>query len=911
MTARAIGLLLALAPRWFRERHGEELLRVHEERARNRDAGGDARGPGGRLGGWARRVLFVVREVGGVLLLVLRLRLGRGAGEAGPGRGSGAGALLLQDTRFALRSLRRNPGFTAASVTVLALGIGANTAIFSAANAFFFRPLPFAEPDRLVRLYETNPDFDWTAAPGAPANVLDWRERVEAFDDVAMHRDEPGRIPLVRDGEPTLVTYTEVTGNFFDLLGVPPALGRTFRWEETWGSEGAEEGEGAAVPVVISHDFWASALGSDPDVVGRILELGTLGETSAEVIGVMPEGFRYPNDGVELWTTYGWERAFREQVWFRRAHWVVPIARLAAGVTRERAESELQAVVSGLQEEYPETNAVMGAGFVPLRDFLVRDVRTPMLALFGAVALLLLLACVNVANLALVRTRERSREVALRYALGAGRGRVLALVVTEGVLLAGAGGLLGLGLGWIGVRTIGLLTDLGIDGATSVALDYRVVLFTLAATFLSGLVFVLAPALHSVRADVGEELKESGRRGSAGPGALRAGRLLVATEVALALLIVTGAGLMLRSAWLLREVDPGFRVDGVLAVGFEVPSARYASRAEVLGFYDRFLDALEAQAPIERAGMVARLPLTGTSWTSQFRAEGWPPERVGHEIVHRRADRGYFDALGIPLVRGRLFEAGDGPETPPVVVINEAFAREHFPGEDPIGQRIAYVAVTDSTSHWREIVGIVGDQAQESPGRSPRAEVFEHAGQDWGRSNWIVLRARGEPTDVIPVVRSVLRGVDPLVPIREVRTLRGVWRESMAREELVLTLFGTFGILALLLAAVGTYGVTARAARRRTREIGIRMALGAAAGDVVGLMLRQGMAAVAAGLLIGLLGAIVLARTLESLLFSVEPTDPVTFLAVVLLLGGVALAATWLPARRATRVDPVESLRAE
>ncbi len=890
MTRRLLEGLLRLAPGWFRRRYGEDLMRVHDERARRTRTG-------------PARLLFAAREVTGMLLLVVRLRLGGGGREAEGGERAVLGGSLFHDARFALRSLRRNPGFALAAVAVLALGIGANTAIFSAANAFFFRPLPFAEPDRLVMLYETNPEYGWAPEDGtsaAPANVLDWRERVDAFADVATYSEFVGRVTHVRDGEPLLVSVVQVSGNFFHVLGATPELGRIFRWEETW--EGDDE------VVVLSHDLWVSMFGGDPGVLGRTLEIGN---TTLEVVGVMPEGFRFPDDDVQMWTPWGWERAFREQVWFRRAHWVRPVARLAPGVSREEADAQLQVVVSRLQEEYPETNEVMGAGFLPLRDFLVREIRTPVLALVGAVALLLLLACVNVANLALVRAGDRSREVALRYALGASRGRVAALIVTEGLLLAGVGGAVGLGLGWMGVRAIGGLTSLGIDGATSVALDHRVVLFTVAAAVLSGLVFSLVPALRATGSDVGEELKEAGRGASAARGGLGAARTLVAAEVALAVLIVVGAGLMVRTAWLLRSVDPGFRTEGVLAVQFNVPATRYSSRDEVLSFYDRFQDALEAQAGIERVGVVGQLPLNGTSWSSQFQAEGWPPDRVGFEIVHRRADRGYFEALGIPLLRGRLFDPTDGPETPRVVVINETFAREHFPGEDPIGQRIAYDREADETSTWREIVGIVGDQNQVSPGQPPRAEVFEHREQDWDRSSWVVVRSGPEPLAMVPVVRRTLREMDPLIPLADVRTLREVWRTSMAREELVLTLLGVFGILALLLAAVGIYGVTAQAARKRTREIGIRMALGAAGRDVVQLMLRQGMGAVAVGLAVGLLGAVAIMRALESMLFGVEPADPTTLVSVALLLGAVALLACWIPARRATRVDPVESLRAE
>jgi putative ABC transport system permease protein len=366
-----------------------------------------------------------------------------------------------------------------------------------------------------------------------------------------------------------------------------------------------------------------------------------------------------------------------------------------------------------------------------------------------------------------------------------------------------------------------------------------------------------------------------------------------------------------RTYWNVRHADPGFQSQGVLAVRFNVPAARYASRSDVISFYDRFIESLEGRPGIERAGLVGALPLSGPSWSSQFQAEGWPAERVGLEILHRRADRGYFEALGIPLVRGRLFGPDDRADSPFVVVINETFAREHFPGEDPIGQRIAYNRAPTPNSTWYEIVGIVGDQAQVNPGIPARAEVFEHRDQDWDRTNWIVMRTAGDPTNALPTVRAALRELDPLIPIGEARPLREVWRDSMAREELILVLLGSFGVLALMLATVGVYAVTAQATRRRTREIGIRMALGAHRGDVLRMVLRQSLGAVGVGLAAGLATALVATRALASLLRGVAPNDPSTLAAVAALLLTVAAAASWLPARRATRVNPVSSLKIE
>jgi putative ABC transport system permease protein len=869
-------LLLRLAPPGFRRRHGREFLEVHARRM----AG--AASPG------ARRWL-AIREVGGAILLVIGTWLGTAKSET-----------VTQDIRFAMRTLRRNPGFTLAAVGVMAVGIGAMTAIFTAANAFLYRPLPFADADRLVMLYETNPEFGWDYESAAPANVLDWREQTQSFSDVAAYTDFVNEATYIQDGEPTLISVVSVTGNFFDVLGVRPALGRGFLWDETWA--------GANDKVILSHALWTTMFGADPDVVGSVVTLGT---TSVEIVGVMPEGFTFPSDRAELWTPWGWNPEYREAAWFRRAHWVRPIARLAPGVDPESANAEFQTVVSRLQQDFPETNKVMGAGFMPMRDFLVRSVRAPLRLLMGAVGLLLLLACTNVANLLLVRAPQRGRELSLRFALGAGRRRVMVQLLTESLMLALLGGVFGVALGWVSVQAMGRLTDLGINGATQVALDGRVLLFALAASTLSGVLFGTGPALKASGGNLSQSLRDGGRRGSAGRSGLRSVRALVTLEVALALVLVIAAGHLVRSFDLLRRVDPGFRTTGTLAVHVSVPSARYAERDQVLAFWDQFEEALQGRPGIEKAGLVGQLPLNGTSWSSQFQAEGWPPERVGLEILHRRADRGYFEALDIPLIRGRLFEPTDGPDDPLVVVINETFAAEHFPGEDPIGQKIAYDRAATEESTWYEIVGIVGDQAQETPRDAPRAEVFENRDQDWGRDAWIVMRTALDPAATMPTVRDALRELDPLIPIAQARPLRDVWRASMAPDEFILTLLSAFGLVALLLAAVGVYGVTAQAARQQTQEIGIRLALGADSRHILRLMIGQGAAVIGIGLTIGVAAALASMRTLEGFLYGIAPNDPTTVAAVVALLGAVALLAGYVPARRATRVDPVESMRAE
>jgi len=887
VTRHVLRILLAFAPQTFREAYGGEWMSVFDQRA------GEARS------GIARAV-FCAREVWGGASLVTGLWLAEVFVKHGRGGGATMFETTTQDARFAVRTLRRNPGFALSAIAVLALGIGANTAIFSAVNAFFFRPLPFAHAEELVTIFETNPEFGWVDVTAAPANLLDWRDEVEAFSDVSGYSEFTNQITTFRDGEPVLVGGTAVLGNFFETLGVPATLGRTFRMEETW--------EGADNVVVISHDLWIRYFGSDPDVVGKTLDWNG---NAPEIVGVMPAGFRFPSDRTELWYPWGWAAEARAETWFRRAHWVRAFGRMAPGIDEDEADAQLQVVVDRLQAAWPETNSVMGAGITPMRDFLTKDVRAQLLILLGAVGLLLVLACTNVASLMLVRANDRTREVALRRALGAGRARVARQMFTESALIASMGAVVGLGLGWLGVRALTLGNPLGIDGATSLALDHRVVLFTLAVATVAGIFFGTAPVLRATAGDVEGALRDNGRGTTTSRGGLRTVSALVTAEVALALLLVVGAGLMARTFVGLRDVDPGFDPTGVVAVRFSIPSARYENRDQVLAFYDQFIANLEARPDIEKAGTVGQLPLAGQSWSSQFQAEGWPPERVGIGIIHRRADTDYFETVKTPLLRGRLFERTDGPDAPDVVVINETFAREHFPNEDPIGQKIAYDRAPTSESNWREIVGIVGDQHQNSPKVAPLAEVFESRDQDWGRDSWVVVRGSGAAAGLVPGIRAVLGEMDPLLPIAQTETLRDVWSRSMASEEFVLKLLGLFGLVALLLASVGVYGVTAQAARRRTQEIGIRMALGAAAPDVLRLMLRHGLVVIGLGLATGLAISIFATRALSSMLYGVEPTDPATLATVVFLLGGVALLACYLPARRATVVDPVRSLRAE
>ncbi len=806
---------------------------------------------------------------------------------------------VVRNLRMAFRAMRRHPGHAITSVAVLALGIGATAAIFTALNSFFFRPLPFVDEDRLVAFVETNPEFEWTHAEAAPANMLDWRERVDAFEDVAGYSEFASRGTWIREGEPILVDYTQVTGNLFDVLGVRPALGRPFTWEETWSE--------SAPVVLISHSFWQSRFGGDASVVDRMIEVSGL---SVQIVGVMPRGVEFPFEGIDMWLPYRWDPAAVTEVWFRRAHFVRAVARLRSDVSPESADASLQAVVASLQQEYPETNRVMGAGMIGLRSFLIREVRTPLLILQGAVALLLLLACVNVVNLTLLRSTERVRDVSLRRALGAEGRQVAWQLLTENLALSAVGGGIGLAGAVLAIRALESLTPLGISGVTAVAMDGRVLALVFACTTLCGVVAAMAPMVTSRRIDISAVLRSGDRRAGGGIGGLARG--LVAAEVALALVLVAGAGLMVRTAFALRGVDPGFQIEGVAAIEFAVPAARYPDRNSVLDFTDEFVARLEGNPRIRSAGTVAWLPLSGSSWSSQFQAEGWSPDRVGLDIVHRRADAGYFETLEIPLIRGRLFDpAVDGRGAPGTVVINETFARMFFPNEDPVGQRIAYDRLATAESNWYEIIGIVGDQHQVSPSTPVRPEAFENRDYDWDRRQWIVLSTEGDTGEAIALAESILTEMDGQIPVSSRQTLHDVWKTSMRRQDLVLNLLLAFGVVALVLASIGVYGVTAQMAGQRRREMGIRLALGAERAGLLRLVVGQGMAAVAVGLAAGVGGVLLMSRALNSYLFAVAPTDPATIATVGIILAGAGLTACLIPALRATRVDPSSSLRSE
>lgn len=817
------------------------------------------------------------------------------------GRGDRPLADLRSDVRQTLRGFRRSPTFVATVVMTLALGIGANVAIFSAVSAVMLRPLPFPQSGRLAMLWEDNEEKGWSKQTAAPANMLDWQEQVRAFSGLAGYQDFFEESSLETPTGPRVIKAVGVTGGFFDVLGVRPALGTTFSEAETWAT-------GKRVAVV-SDQTWRLHLGADPGIVGRTV---TLDGRSVQVIGVMPPGFTFPTTDMGLWVPTGWNPTDRDQVWFRRAHWMRPFVRLRDGVTFDEARIELQTVMGRLATQYPATNTHMKAGLEPLRDFRVGSARTPLFVLLGATGFLLLIACANIGNLLLVRAASREREVVLRRALGAGRGRVARQALTESLVLSVMGGAAGLALGWWGTRALVALQPAGLLPVTDVRPDLRVFAFVLLLATLSALLFGLAPALWSARRNAVDVLKEAGRTSSESRRMRRWGNVLAVGEVALALMLTVGAGLLLRSFWHLTRVEPGFDSRGVLAVRFAFHPARYEELTDVTGFLRRLQQRVDGLPGVESAALSSRLPLASFGgWTSDFAIRGEPVSQTSREIVHREVGPGYVHTMRVPLVAGRDFTESDRHGAERVAIINQAMADTYFRDRDPVGAMIAFDREPDSTALWQRIVGVVGSEHQHTLGEAPRPEVFTALEQTPRRGVDLVIRTSSDPQSLVPAVEEVVSELDPAMPLLRTITMDDAKAQSLARERFLATLFLVFASVGALLSIVGVYGVVAQLALRRTNEMNIRIALGAQASQVRWLVVRHGLTLVGAGVITGGILSAALGGTVRKLLYGVGPLDPVTFIVmpVCLLLTGVG--ASWIPAIRATRTDPAGALRSE
>ncbi len=798
---------------------------------------------------------------------------------------------LWQDLRYGVRMLLKNPGFTLIAVLTLALGIGANTAIFSVINTILLRPLPYAAPEQLVMVWESFPGS--RENPSMPSNFADWRAQNQVFTDMAAWVEQT--FNLSGGGDPEKLEGLRVTANLFALLGVKPVLGRTFLPEE--------DRPGASQVVLISFSLWQRRFGGSPKVVGsRVMLEGK----EFTIIGVMPPSFHFPARQHVIWIPLALSP---EQITTRvAAHFLNVIARLKPGVTEQQAQAEMSAIAARLEQQYPKTNATVGARVVPLKEQFVGNFRQALLILFAAAGFVLLVACANVANLLLFRAAVRQKEIAVRLALGAGRGRLMRQLLTESLLLAMVGGALGLLLALWGVSVLTAAMPERLELARGITPDLNVLAFTLLASVLTGVFFGLFPAFQATRLNLNEALKEGGRDAARGRSGIRS--FLVVVEVALALMLVAGAGLMINSFLRLRQVDAGFEADRLLTMEIDPTFTRYPGHAALGAFYDRLLERIEALPGVESAGVVTRLPLTVTSGHYMFSTESQSVWKYAGALPST-VSPGYFHTMGIPLVAGRAFTPEDIPETEPVAVINEAMRERAWPNQDPLGKRIRMYPY-NATATALTVVGVVKDVRQSELQAAARPQVYRSYTQVViYPPRDLVVRTSMAPLSLAAAVRSAIHSVDRDQPVSNIRTMEMILAASIADQRFNMLLLASYAALALALAAVGIYGVMSYLVTQNTREIGIRLALGAQARDVLRLVVGQGLILTIAGIAAGLAGAWGMTRLLKKLLYGVTATDPLTFLFAAALLLVIALLACFIPARRATKVDPLAALRCE
>ncbi|HWN99724.1 MAG TPA: ABC transporter permease [Blastocatellia bacterium] len=806
---------------------------------------------------------------------------------------------LWQDLRYTVRMMAGNRGFTAVAVLALALGIGANSVIFSVVNAVLLRSLPYPEPDRIVMVFESDLKKQSQEAI-AGANFLDWREQNQVFENLAAYRQDT--FSLTGTDRPERAWGVVTTASLFPVLGVKPILGRVFQAED--------ENRGSGRVAVISQGLWERRFASDPNIVGQKL---TANGEPLTIIGVMPADFRFPAE-TDLWIPprqYVPEHVLRPTVNMatnRDSHYLDAIASLKPGVTLDQARADMNAVAHHIEEQNPEA-VDRGVSLVTLREYQVGNMRPTLLILFGAVGFVLLIACANVANLLLARAATRHKEIAIRTALGASRLRLLRQLLTESLALSVAGGGLGLLLAAWGIGPLISLMPASISGAKNIRIDGMVLFFTLGVSILTGLVFGLVPALQATKSDLNESLKEGGRGGTAGAHRSRVRSLLVVSEIALSLVLLIGAGLMIKSFIRLEQVNPGFEARNVLTMRLSLPAAQYPDGRRRGAFFQQVVERIGAVPGAQSAAAISRLPLSPGNSSRSFEIEGRANAGSddGPSADYRVISSDYFKALSIPLLKGREFTEQDNSDSPPTTIINEAAARRFWPDEDPLGKRLRI----ESDQPWIEIVGVVGNVKHLGLDSQARAELYLSFLKDPWPFMTVVVRGASNPKSLAEAMRAEVWAIDKDLPVPDIKTMDELVSGSVARRRFNMLLLGIFASVALVLAAVGIYGVMSYSVTQRTHEIGIRMALGARQSDVLKLVIRQGATLAAVGVGIGLVGASALTRVLASLLFEVGTTDPATFVSLSLLLTAVALGACFVPARRAAKVDPMVALRYE
>ncbi|MGC2186011.1 MAG: ABC transporter permease [Terriglobales bacterium] len=806
---------------------------------------------------------------------------------------------LLQNLRYTMRALRKSPGFTAVAVITLALGIGANTAIFSVVNAVLLRPLPYKDDSRLVVILNQGRN------PVAPANFIDWRNQSQSFSQ--MGAAEYWTPNLTGTENPEKLWALHVTPDIFPLLGVQPLLGRVFLPEE---QDAGKEHE-----VVLSYSLWQGHFAGNPEIVGRSVALS--GETYT-VVGVMPLDFKFAPfwaTKAQLWAPL----ALGSRLADRGGSSLRVFARLKPGVTLEQAQAEMAGITGRLEREFPGTNQDIQV--VSLREKVVGNIRPALLVLLGAVGFVLLIACANVSHMLLARAAARREEIALRTALGAGRWDVFRQLLTESMVLALLGGGAGLLLAVWGVRVLLAISPAAIPRVETVGVDGHVLLFAVAISLLTGLAFGMAPAWRATAVNLSDALKEGKRGSSQGVHRDRLRGLLVASEFALAVMLLAGAGLMVRTFSALQHVDPGFDPHGVLSLVAGVAGTEQVAAGHTGNFYQEVLQKVSAVPGVQSVGGINHLPLAGDEWGFPFHVEGRPPEPPGKELVatYRAVFPGYFRTMRIPILHGRDVSDADNLRTPGVVVINDYLARRYWPGEDAIGKRITFDDPAKNPS-WLTVVGVTKNSARANWVSPPEEEVFLPYLQNRAYLETptppfayltLVVRTDLDPAALAPAIRGAIHSLDRNIPLSEIQTMDHVVSEANGQSRFYLVLLGAFATVALALAGVGIYGVMSYSVSRRTHEIGIRMALGARGRDVLKLVVFQGIVQALAGVAVGLAGALALSRLMAGLLYGTRPTDPATFAAAVSVLSAVAVAASYIPARRAAKVDPMVALRYE
>ena len=811
---------------------------------------------------------------------------------------------LLQDIRFGLRMLLKSPSISIVATIALALGIGANTAIFSVVNAVLLRPLPFPHPDALVALFETDTQRGLERGSHSYPNFFDLRAQNTTLERVACYHSSD--YIMTGRGEPARLQAAVVTADLFQVLGVSPMLGRTFLPDEDKPSETGRV-------VILSQPLFQRRFNSDPSILNQPVTLN--GETFT-VVGVMPAGFEFPiqNDPVELWTTIAGDASGETPVTAQRgAHFLQVVGRLKPGVTMEQTQADLTAIASRLEQQYPDTNTHKSLRVDSALSALVGDVRPTLLILLGAVACVLLIACANVANLLLARATGRHKEMAIRAAMGASRVRVIRQLLTESVLLSLLGGAVGL---LLAVWWSDLLIALGkedIPRAVQVGIDLRVLGFTLGVSLLTGVIFGLAPAFHSSKAGLIDALKEGGRGTSEGARRNKVRSVLVVSELAIAVVLLVGAGLLIQSLWRLQKVNSGLQPENVLTFTVGLPEVRYNYEKQSQFFID-LKSRLESTPGVQSASSVLPLPLSGDRFVISFEIEGRPMAPKDHPSGDFFCTGvGYFRAMGIPIIKGRDFDDRDRHGSTPVVIITDALARQFFPNEDPLGKRIkpGINTIEGEKSTMREIIGVVADVRNRSLNTAPKPAYYVPQTQVPFDQMVMVVKTNGDPHGLIPTATKQVAAMDPDLPVFGVKTMEEYMSASVAAPRFSTTLLSIFAAVALVLTIVGLYGVMSYSVAQRTNEIGIRLALGAQSRDVLLMIVKQGSFLIGMGIVIGLAGAFALTRLISSLLFGVTAKDPFTFAAVVVLLGVVALLACYVPAWRATKVDPMEALRYE